>query len=258
MRTDKSLGQHWLFDEHSLEAMAEAAEVKKGDYVLEIGPGLGTLTSVLLERGAEVTTVEFDEKLIPDLLDKFAGDNFNLINQDILKFDFSTLPVGYKIVANIPYYLTSNLLRVICESSNRPSYAALLVQKEVAERVTASAGELSILAVSVQLYALATLGEIVPANLFTPPPKVDSRILRLRFYDSPLADDVSMVMRYVKAGFSNPRKKLRSSMSSGLGISTEAVENLFKQADIDYNRRPQTLSISEWINLTEVANNLIQ
>lgn len=248
---DKSLGQHWLFDSNSLEAMADAAEVSEGDVVLEIGPGLGTLTEVLLKRGAKVIAVEFDTKLIADLEDKFKGKNFELVHKDILKFDFNSLPQGYKIVANIPYYLTSNLLRVICESENRPVRAALLVQKEVAERVSALAGELSILAVSVQLYAVATLGELVPAELFSPPPKVDSQILKLHFFEKPLSDNVNKVMQLVKAGFSSPRKKLRSSLAAGMNISVESAEKILVGANISPDRRAQTVSIEEWLNLAE-------
>lgn len=246
---DKSLGQHWLFDKKSLEAMADSAEIKAGDYVLEIGPGLGTLTKVLLDRGAHVTAVEFDSRLASDLLDKFKNNDFKLVEQDILKFDFSRLPRGYKIVANIPYYLTSKLMRVICESNNKPTHAALLMQKEVAERISAVAGELSILAVSVQLYAIASLGELVPAELFSPPPKVDSRILKLHFFEEPIVSDVKAVMRLVKAGFSSPRKKLRSSLSAGLGISVEEAEKMLVKANINPDRRAQTVSIEEWLTL---------
>lgn len=248
---DKSLGQHWLFDKHSLEAMADAAEIQEGDNVLEIGPGLGTLTQVLLKRGAHVTAVEFDKRLADDLLNKFTNENFKLVQQDVLKFDFNSLPRGYKIVANIPYYITSNLLRVICESGNRPARASLLVQKEVAERVSAISGELSILAVSVQLYAVATLGEEVPAELFSPPPKVDSQILKLHFFEQPLANDVDKVMKFVKAGFSSPRKKLRSSLAAGLGVSVEEAEKLLNSANINPDRRAQTVAIEEWLKLSE-------
>jgi len=249
---DKSLGQHWLFDKHSLEAMCEAADIQEGDEVLEIGPGLGTLTQVLLNKGAKVTAVEFDKRLADDLINKFSSDNFKLVQQDVLKFDFNSMPRGYKIVANIPYYITSNLLRVICESSNRPARAALLVQKEVAERVSAVAGELSILAVSVQLYAVATLGAEVPAELFSPPPKVDSQILKLHFFEQPLAEDVNSVMKFVKAGFSSPRKKLRSSLAAGLGISVEEAEELLTKANINPDRRAQTVSMEEWLNIANL------
>lgn len=249
---DKSLGQHWLFDKKSLEVMADSADVIHGDTVLEIGPGLGTLTDVLLKRGARVIAVEFDARLIDDLKDKFNGQNFEVVQSDILQFNFSSLPKGYKIVANIPYYLTSNLLRVICESSNRPSKASLLVQKEVAERVAELPGNLSILAISVQLYATATVGDLVPAELFSPPPKVDSQVLKLHFFDQPLVTEVDRVMRLVKAGFSSPRKKLRSSLAGGLGVSIEEAEKMLEQANINPNRRAQTLFVKEWIELSQI------
>lgn len=135
METNKNLGQHWLHDETSLQAMCDAASIATGDVVLEIGPGLGTLTAALLDRGARVVCVEFDVHLIPGLKKKFAKNPlFSIVHQDILRFDFSTLPSGYKVVANIPYYLTSNLLRRMHEATHPYSKAALLMQKEVADR----------------------------------------------------------------------------------------------------------------------------
>ncbi|HEU4984037.1 MAG TPA: 16S rRNA (adenine(1518)-N(6)/adenine(1519)-N(6))-dimethyltransferase RsmA, partial [Nitrososphaera sp.] len=189
-RTKKSLGQHWLNDEASLDAMLEAAEVSGDDTVLEIGPGPGTLTSKLVEVAKEVIAVEFDADLARDLPKRVPGAvNLEVVQQDILKFDLTALPLGYKVAANIPYYLTSNLLRVMCESHNPFSVAALLMQKEVAERVCAKPGDMSLLSVSVQFYCEASLGKLVPAALFTPPPKVDSQILKLEYRSQPLFPD---------------------------------------------------------------------
>ena len=142
--TNKSLGQHWLRDEASLAAMCDAAEIGLDDTVLEIGPGPGTLTAELVESAKEVIAVEFDEALARDLPKRVPAENLAVVRQDILKFDLTALPPGYKIVANIPYYLTSNLLRVLCESKNPFSVAALLIQKEVAERVCARPGDMSL------------------------------------------------------------------------------------------------------------------
>lgn len=251
METKKQLGQHWLFDAAALDAMVAAAEVKQGDTVLEIGPGLGTLTERLLAAGATVHAVEYDRELLVELKAKFAKTSqFILSNEDILKFDFTKLPSGYKAAANIPYYLTSNLLRIMTESNNPFSRAALLVQKEVAERVCAQPGGMSLLSVAVQFYCRADLGEIVPADLFTPPPKVDSRILILdhtgpRFE----VEDRAKFFRLVKAGFSERRKKLRSSLSSGLGISKAQAEELLGKAGIDANLRAQALSLDDWHRL---------
>ena len=147
----KSLGQHWLHDEPTLDAIVDAAGVQAGDNVLEVGPGLGTLTRRLLARGAAVTAVEFDtvlaEKLPVALADVSEG-SLSVVHQDILQFDLTQLEPGYKVVANIPYYLTSNLIRVLCESTNPFSQAAILIQKEVAERAAARPGQMSLLSVS--------------------------------------------------------------------------------------------------------------
>jgi 16S rRNA (adenine1518-N6/adenine1519-N6)-dimethyltransferase len=249
----KSLGQHWLHDRTSLLAVADAVQVKPGDTVLEIGPGMGTLTKYLLEAGANVVAVEFDEELIPKLVKDFKsyGDQFRIEHTDILKFDFTKLPKGYKVAANIPYYLTSNLLRLMVESTNPFSQAALLVQKEVAERVCADKGDMSLLSVSVQLYADAMLGLVVPAELFTPPPKVDSQVLILRFHDEAKfdIDDKKVFFRLVKAGFSERRKKLRSSLSGGLQITKPEAEELLHAAGIDPNLRAQSLDLQQWYSL---------
>lgn len=231
--------------------MADGVAAGQGDSVLEIGPGLGTLTEVLLERGATVTAVEFDHDLAVELPKRVQHNNLQVIEQDILSFDFTKLPQGYKVAANIPYYLTSNLLRVMCESPNPFSSAALLIQKEVAERVCAKAGDMSLLSVSVQFYCEATLGILVPAELFTPPPKVDSQILLLSYRQEPLFPgiDTKQFFRLVKAGFSQRRKKLRSSLSAGLAIEKPAAEQLLVQAGIDPNLRAQNLSLEDWHNL---------
>lgn len=244
----KSLGQHWLHDIDSLDAMADIAEVSSGDTVLEIGPGLGTLTEVLLAREAQVTAVEYDHELATALPLRVKHENLQVIEHDILTFDFTQLPVGYKVAANIPYYLTSNLLRVMCESPNPFSTAALLIQKEVAERVVAEPGSMSMLSVSVQFYCDVILGVEVPAELFTPPPKVDSQILGLRYRTTPLYPDVDTkkFFRLVKAGFSERRKKLRSSLSGGLHISKPEAEELLNAAGIDPNLRAQALSLEQW------------
>lgn len=251
----KSLGQHWLHDELSLGAMADVAGVQVGDTVLEIGPGLGTLTKELLSRDARVVAVEFDHDLADTLPGRIQSENLQVIEQDILSFDFTQLPKGYKVAANIPYYLTSNLLRVMCESPNPFDTAALLIQKEVAERVAAKPGTMSLLSVSVQFYCEVQLGVVVPAELFTPPPKVDSQILGLKYREEPLFGnvDAKKFFRLVKAGFSERRKKLRSSISGGLHISKPEAEALLQKAGIDPNLRAQALSLEEWYRLYQVT-----
>ncbi|HEY1064352.1 MAG TPA: 16S rRNA (adenine(1518)-N(6)/adenine(1519)-N(6))-dimethyltransferase RsmA [Candidatus Saccharimonadales bacterium] len=245
----KSLGQHWLEDHATLQAMVDAASVQPGDTVLEIGPGYGTLTEYLLSAGAQVTALEFDESLVPGLLSKFAHVPELTVEQgDIRTYDFTSLPPDYKIVANIPYYLTSNLIQLISETSNQPAVAVLLMQKEVAERVVAKPGDMSILSVTAQYYWDASLDMVVGAELFSPPPKVDSQILVLQRRAEPLFDDIApkTFFRVVKAGFSQKRKTLLNSLSGGLAMSKDATAQLLTAAGIDARRRAQTLSLEEW------------
>ncbi|MBI3889478.1 ribosomal RNA small subunit methyltransferase A [Candidatus Saccharibacteria bacterium] len=249
---NKSLGQHWLHDRLVLEHIAECADIHEDDTVLEIGPGLGTLTSELLRRAKKVVAVEFDAELARKLPGQFPGKNLEVINQDILSFDLSQLPSGYKVVANVPYYITSKIVQLLMTSSNKPANAVLLVQKEVAERIAAQPGNMSILAISAQLFAEASLGDVVPAYLFTPPPKVDSQVIILHTRLTPLIDiqDEKQYFRVVKAGFSAKRKKLRSSLSGGLGISKDEVEKALSHAGILPDARAQDLTLDEWKTLT--------
>lgn len=250
-QTKKSLGQHWLKDEASLAAMCDAAEVGLDDTVLEIGPGPGSLTAELVESARHVIAVEFDETLARELPKRVQADNLKVVRQDILRFDLTSLPPDYKVVANIPYYLTSNLLRVLCESPNHFSVAALLVQKEVAERVCAEPGDMGLLSVSVQFYCEASLGQVVPAQLFIPPPKVDSQILKLRYRTEPLFPEIDkkQFFRIVKAGFAQRRKTLLNSLSAGLHLSREDTEAMLKQSGIQPSTRAQNLRLQDWHQL---------
>ena len=244
----KELGQYWLHDPEILAEIAEAAELSKDDVVLEIGPGLGTLTSRLLARAGRVVAVEFDVDLARKLPGQFPGKNLEVINEDILQFDLNQLPKGYKVVANVPYYITSKIVEKLMTAENKPSLAVLLVQKE---RIAAEPGEMSILAVSAQLFSEAELDIEVPRRFFTPPPKVDSQVVILRTRDEPLVavDDQKDFFRVVKAGFSAKRKKLRSSLSCGLGISKDTAEQLLKRADISPDARAEDLAIADWQRL---------
>lgn len=255
----KSLGQHWLHDEATLQAIVAAADVRAGDVVLEIGPGLGTLTKELCKVATKVVAVEYDELLATELSFRVPADNLEVIQADILTFDFAQLPKGYKVVANIPYYLTSNLIRRMCESPNPFSVAALLVQKEVAERVCAGPGKTSLLSISSQFYCKVGLGPIVPAALFTPPPKVDSQVLLLDYRHAPLFQniDTKKFFRLVKAGFSERRKMLRSSLSGGLAIPKLQADELLQNAGIDGNLRAQALTLDEWHKLYTVLHTTV-
>lgn len=255
----KSLGQHWLRDRSVLAHIADCAEVEKTDTVLEIGPGLGTLTSELLRRAEKVTAVEFDEDLARKLPAQFPGKNLEVIQSDILTFDLSTLSAGYKVVANVPYYITSKIVQLLMTAENKPSVAVLLIQKEVAERLAAKPGDMSILAVSAQLFAEVSLGDVVPAELFTPPPKVDSQVVILKTRRSSLLSDVDEkdFFRVVKAGFSAKRKKLHSSLAGGLGLDKALVRQTLETCGIDPNDRAEALTIAQWQVATKAFIELI-
>ncbi len=247
----KSLGQHWLHDEDVLEDICDLAELEPSDNVVEIGPGLGTLTAKLLERGANVAAVEFDSELSDQLQKNLISKNLTVINQDILKFDFTKMPEDYKVVANIPYYLTSNLIRVFTESDSKPSLAVLLVQKEVAQRICDKPGRMSLLSVWAQINFECSLGPVVPAKLFTPPPKVDSQVVVMKKLAKPLDLDVDRktLTRVLKAGFSNKRKTLHNSLSAGLNISKDESKKILELSNINPMSRPQDLSIDDWLKL---------
>ena len=253
----KSLGQHWLKDPEILADIAEAAELTGDDVVLEIGPGLGTLTSRLLARANSVTAVEFDADLARKLPGQFPGKKLTVVNQDILQFDLNQLPKNYKVIANVPYYITSKIVEKLMTAENKPSIAVLLVQKEVAERIAAEAGNMSVLSVSVQIFAEAELDIEVPRQFFTPPPKVDSQVVVLRTRDNLLIipEDQRDFFRIVKAGFSAKRKKLRSSLSGGLGIDKSAAEELLKNAGISPDARAEDLAIEDWKRLLKEWRN---
>jgi 16S rRNA (adenine1518-N6/adenine1519-N6)-dimethyltransferase len=248
----KSLGQHWLTDEYILGEIANAATVEEADTVLEIGPGLGTLTAVLTQRVRRVVAVEFDGDLARQLAGRVKADNLTVIHQDILSYNLGQLPTGYKVVANVPYYITSKIIQLLSEAHNPPSISALLVQREVAERLAARPGDMSIMSVAAQLYHEVDLGIDVPAYFFTPPPKVDSQVVVLRRRTSPLfADlDTKHFFTVVRAGFSERRKKLRSSLSGGLRISKEEADALLARAGISPEVRAQELSLEQWHTLS--------
>jgi 16S rRNA (adenine1518-N6/adenine1519-N6)-dimethyltransferase len=251
----KSLGQHWLKDRQVLAGIADAADISPLDTVLEIGPGLGTLTSELLRRAEKVIAVELDGELAEKLPGQFPGKTLQVVNEDILTFDLSVLPKNYIVVANVPYYITSKIIKKLLTSDNKPKTTVLLIQKEVAERLAAEPGNMSILSISAQIYGEIELDQMVPAHYFTPPPKVDSQVVIVHTRPSPLIapEDEKKFFRVVKAGFSSKRKKLRSSLSAGLGISKPEAEALLAKADISPDDRAEALAINQWIDLMKIV-----
>jgi len=244
---NKLLGQHWLYDEAALDAVLDAADIRAGDTVLEVGPGLGTLTERILLRDAKVIAVEKDQ-LLADRLEK--NTQITVVNDDILKYDLNHISTDYKVAANIPYYLTSALIRKLLESKNQPKSIGILIQKEVAERLVAEPGQMSVLSFSAQYYAKVSLGQIVPAEMFDPPPKVDSQVVSLKPYEKPAFEaDVKILFSLVKAGFAEKRKKLLNSLAGSLGLDKEYVKHLLIDAKINQNARAQELSINSWESL---------
>lgn len=258
---DKSLGQHWLKDEEILSQIVDYADVKRDDVILEIGPGLGTMTQEIAKNAGRVVAVEFDKKLADNLrTSEKLNKNVIVKNEDFLKFDLSGLSEGYKIIGNIPYYITGKIVRKILSSVNRPQIAVLLVQKEVAQRIAAGPDQMSALSVIAQYYSEVSLGVVVPASKFTPAPKVDSQVVILKPYSRSFREmhDVNLEKKFltvVKAGFSARRKKLHSSISGGLGISVEQAKQLLADAKIDSNLRAQNLDVNDWISLAKKFNN---
>ena len=262
---DKSLGQNFLFDDAVLHRIADYAELTPNDEVLEIGPGLGTLTTKLCDRAGHVTAVEFGRRLAPMLLQNIAKwnleydglkrepENVKVINQDFLQYDLSQLPRDYKVVANIPYNLTSKIIEKLLTAENSPQTVVLLVQKEVAERLAAKPGKLSLLAISAQVFATVELGIKVSAEMFIPAPKVDSQVVIMHRRKVPLVpyDQQVNFFAMVRAGFSEKRKKLRSSLAVGLQTTKENAERLLNKAGIDPNKRAQELSIDDWLRLLD-------
>ena len=251
----KSLGQHWLKDRDVLAGIADEAAITAEDTVLEIGPGLGTLTSELLRRAKNVVAVELDGELASKLPGQFPGKSLEVVNQDILSFDLRDLPENYVVVANVPYYITSKIVKLLTTATNKPRTIVLLIQKEVAERMAAKPGDLSILAVSAQIYATVRLGKVVPAQLFTPPPKVDSQVVVLEMRDQPLVEPEheKAFFRMVKAGFVAKRKKVRSSLASGLRIAKPEAEELLQKHGISPDSRAEDLTLQNWLDLSKDA-----
>lgn len=257
IKPNKNLGQHWLKDEGVLEYIASCANISSEDVVLEIGPGLGTLTSVLAKKAKKVIAVEFDEVLASKLQKSFIGSKkVEVVQSDILNFDFSRLPKNYKVVANVPYYITAKIVYLLTTAKNPPKTIVLLVQKEVAERLAATPGNLSILGVSAQYYADVSLGEVVPAALFTPSPKVDSQVVILRMRSEKLFKDIDEkhFFKVVKAGFSAKRKKLRSSLSGSLMFNKKEIEKLLEMVEISPDLRAESLTLEQWAKISRIIN----
>jgi len=257
LRAKKSLGQHFLIDEGVLDDIVNAANLSTGDSVLEIGPGLGVLTDRLVKKAGKVLAIEFDEKMIEVLKNIVFSPNLQIENENVLKFNLGKLPKNYKVVANLPYYITSPIIRNFLEFKNKPQIMVLLVQKEVAQRIVAKPGQLSILGVSVQFYSKPEIINIVPKTSFWPPPKVDSAIIKIEVYKKPIFEvDNKKFFRIVKAGFGEKRKQLANSLSGGLQLSKEDIIKYLNITGIKENSRAEELSLSQWNDLYQVIKEI--
>ncbi|MFQ5612193.1 MAG: 16S rRNA (adenine(1518)-N(6)/adenine(1519)-N(6))-dimethyltransferase RsmA [Anaerolineae bacterium] len=264
LRPRKGLGQNFLADSYHLSKIVEAAELDPADTVLEIGPGLGTLTRRLAGQvpSGRVVAVEVDPNMVRALQMELADlSNLTLVEADILGVDPPQLVRGgpYVVVANLPYYITSAVLRHLLESEPRPQRLVFTVQQEVGQRLVAGPGQMSLLAVSAQFYGKPRLVHKIPAGAFIPPPKVDSAVVRVDTFPTPpfAGDRPALFFRVVKAGFSQKRKQLKNSLAASLGLPAGDVAGLMAEAGIDPRRRAQTLSLAEWAGLVDRLEGII-
>ena len=269
LKARKGLGQHFLVDGEVLGLITSAAEVAPADVIIEVGPGLGILTQELARQAGWVVAIELDSKLAAILKQTLASfDNVTIINEDILGIDPAALlqeqkvsfpraissPFSYKVVANLPYYITSPILRHFLEASAKPQIMVVMVQKEVAEAIVAEPGQMSLLSISVQFYGEPRIISYVPAQCFYPEPEVDSAILRVDLYPQPAVavTDESSFFELVRAGFTASRKQIGNSLAQGLGLPKAEVLPLLGKAGIVPQRRAETLTLDEWAQLWQV------
>ena len=256
VKPKKRLGQNFLTEATVISKLVAAAEIGPGQTILEIGPGTGNLTEKLIETGNKVLAIEKDPEMIPALEKRFAGKaNFELRRGDILEFDETKIESSYKIVANLPFYLTGALIRKFLESKNFPATIAVIVQKEVAQRVCANPPDMNLLAVSTQFYAKPEIISYISKGCFWPAPKVDCAILKLTPYPKTgKRAETKFVARFfkvMKAGFAQPRKQLAGNLAKGLKKSRAEIEEALKKNGIDPKRRAETLTLENWTRLAD-------
>lgn len=257
-KPNKTLGQNFLINRPTLNKIISAANIDKKDIVLEIGPGLGVLTKELAINSKKVIAIEKDRTMVQILKETLSEfKNIEIIQDDILEFnDYSLLTKNYKLIANIPYYLTSPLIRKFLESKNKPEEIILMIQKEVAQRICSKPGDMSLLSVSVQFYAEAKIISYVSKNCFWPAPKIDSAIIKIIPKKEKLPVGSDLFFRVVKAGFSHPRKQLVNNLSvlkslNGVKLTKYTINEWLLKNNISQNQRAETLSIQDWINLAK-------
>ena len=261
LEPNKSLGQHFLVAEGTLKKIVAFAELTPDDRVLEIGAGLGTLTRLLAEQAGQVVAVEIDQRLIPILQQELGKyPNVRIVQGDILGLDPAALMGGqeYKVVSNLPYGITSKLLRQLLEAQPSPHRMVLTMQREVATRIIAQEGRMSLLAISVHFYAQPKMLLRIRPGAFYPPPEVESAVISLdRHKHRPVEPaDVDMFFRVVRAGFSQPRKQLRNSLGAGLQLDRSSISEALQRAGIDPRKRPERLHLQDWEHITQALRNV--
>jgi 16S rRNA (adenine1518-N6/adenine1519-N6)-dimethyltransferase len=254
LRPEKRLGQNFLIDHHALEQVVSAADLGADDTVLEVGAGLGTLTRQLAARVRRVIAVEYDRRLAPILHETVGQDRrIEVVIGDILRIDLRPLlrETPYHVVANIPYQITSHLIRRLLEAEAPPRRLVLTVQREVAERILAAPGEMNLLALGVQAYGEARIMARLTAASFYPSPRVDSAVLRIDLRSPALLapPEARVIFRLARAGFAQPRKKLRNAMAAGLQLSPAEVERRLRGLGVSPDDRAEDLSLADWVRL---------
>jgi 16S rRNA (adenine1518-N6/adenine1519-N6)-dimethyltransferase len=270
IRARKGLGQNFLVDGDVLEAILAAAELSPQDTVIEVGPGLGILTAELAKRAGWVIAIELDDRLAEVLQKTLPYDNVVILNENVLGVDpaallqqsaprFPSAWRSYKVVANLPYYITSPVLRHFLEAPVRPETMVVMVQNEVAEAITAGAGKRSLLSIAVQFYGRPQIVVDVPATAFFPPPAVDSAVVKIDVYSRPPVEvtNVDRFFKLVKAGFATARKQVANSLSQGLGLPKNEVMLMLAKAAIDPRRRAETFSLEEWARLWHIYQQVV-
>ncbi len=254
VRPHKGFGQNFLTSESVLRRIVTAGEVTPDDVVVEVGPGLGHLTHHLARVAGRVIAIEIDRGLAAALRRTYAGTpNVQIVERDVLEVDPAELvdAHSYKVIANLPYYITSAALRHFLEATPRPTLLVVMVQREVSQRILAAPGDLSLLAIGVQVYGRARLVMRVPANAFYPQPTVESAVLRIDVFDRPAIESPpDKFFKVVAAGFATPRKQLHNGLAQRLWMPPGEAPRVLEAVGIEPRRRPQTLSIPEWDRLT--------
>jgi len=252
----KSFGQNFLVDENALAKIVETANLQSSDTVVEVGPGTGFLTEHLIKKAKRVIAVEFDSDMVWFLQKRFKGvKNLEIIHSDILNWRIKEHGLSdkkYKVVANIPYYITSPLIKHFLQSDCRPCEMVILVQKEVAEKIVGKTGK-SVITIETQVFGKPEVVAIVKAASFYPAPKVDSAILRINVYAKPLIPEKKLkdFFRLVHQGYSQKRKKLRNTLAAAWHIEPTEAETRIKKAGLDPNLRPEDVAIGDWMKLID-------